>query len=145
MKLADFIKMFKEGKKYTRSHMKNLIEMALIDGSYDEAEKELINELAKKHGVSLKSLSSISEEADAIELEVPEDEEEKFHQLYDLAQMMSIDDDIHRDEEKLCRVMAYKFGYPKEKIDELIASIVSNIKQGNDYKDTMSRMEWLLH
>ncbi len=144
MKLADFLKLFKEGKDYSHSHMKNLIEMALADGNFDDSERTFLYDLAIKHKVSVRSIEGIENEPEVIVMEVPKDKKEKFHQLYDLVHMMVLDGEIHPDELKFCKLLAKRFGYSKENIDSLISSIKNNIQQNNDPMVTMSKVENLL-
>ncbi|HHP7242567.1 MAG TPA: hypothetical protein ACFCUD_12900 [Cyclobacteriaceae bacterium] len=145
MKLTDITKLFKDGKAAsTKSHMKNLIEMALADGHFELSERELLNELAMKYKVSEKALSQIEEDRDSIALEIPEDTKEKFKQFYELVHMMIINKEIHPDEKKMCRIIAGRFGYPKDKFEELIESIANNIRQKNNFGDTYARVGWML-
>ncbi len=56
MKISKFLQLFKQGKVGAKSHMKNLIEVAMVDGEYDKTEEKLLNGLAKKHRISKKQL-----------------------------------------------------------------------------------------
>ncbi|MDH5599584.1 MAG: hypothetical protein OEY34_10695 [Cyclobacteriaceae bacterium] len=144
MNLGEFLGLFKQGKVSAKSHMKNLIEMAMVDGSFDDGEKNLLNKIAKKYGVSRKQLDDISLNKDSIQFVMPENEDEKFKQLYELVTMMLADDLVHSDEMNLCEIFAKRFEYPAEKVRELIESIVSNIKYGQSIKETKQRVHWLL-
>ena len=144
MKFSKFLELFKEGKVGAESHMKNLIEMAMVDGHFDNSEKKLLNDIAKKYGVSSVQLKSIEENPNSIEFEIPIDETQKFEQLYDLVHMMVVDGYIDRDEIKLCGVFARKFGYEESKSNELIDAVANNIKNGQSLKDTKRRVDWLL-
>lgn len=139
MKFTEIIGFFKETKKVTRSHMKNLLEMAMADSHFDETELHLLQSLAKKYNVSEKELDKIKQEASNIEFEVPEQKEEKFEQFYELVHMMTVDHDIDRAEMSLCKIFAKKFNY--ENGDEMINIIVENIKNGLDWQESMSRVE----
>lgn len=145
MNLSEFLSLFRQGKVSAASHMKNLLEMAMADGSYDDVEDKLLNKLAKKHSISQKKLNSIRDSQDSIEFTVPENDVEKFNQLYDLVHMMVIDNRIAREELKLCKLFAKKFGYEQDKADELIDSIASNIQNGQTLKETKKRVSWLIN
>ncbi len=86
--------------------MKNLIEMAAADGQFQDVEFDLLKKIAKRNGISESQLNEIKSNPESIAFEVPVDEKEKFHQLYDLVHMMSIDDQIHSEERKLCNLFA---------------------------------------
>ena len=70
MKFGELIGMFKESNKVTKSHMKNLFEMAMVDSNFDDTEFELLEKLAKKHKVSEKELNEIKENPDKIPFEL---------------------------------------------------------------------------
>lgn len=145
MKFSQFLGLFKEGKVGAKSHMKNLIEMAMVDGHFDNSEKDLLNNIAKKNNVSSSMLKSIHQSPDVIEFEVPKNDSQKFEQLYDLVNMMVIDEYVDRDEIKLCSMFARKFGYKESKTDELVDAVANNIKNGQSLIDTKTRVEWLLN
>jgi hypothetical protein len=59
MKFSDILTGFRQGKGTARSHMKNLIEMAAADGTFAPAEIDLLNDIAKRNGMTEKQLSDI--------------------------------------------------------------------------------------
>ena len=144
MILSEFLNLFKQGKVSATSHMKNLLEMAMVDGEYDDTEDKLLIEIAKKHKISQKKLHEIKDTKDHIEFIVPKEDSEKFNQLFDLVHMMVIDDRIAAEELRLCVLFAKKFGYESEKANELVNSIASNIQNGQNLKETKKRVSWLM-
>ena len=145
MNFSEILNLFRQGKSSAHSHMKNLIEIAAADGNFDKVEAELLHTIAKKNGISSSKLKEIEKNPGNVLFEVPEDEFEKFQQMYDLVHMMIVDNEVHHEEMKLCNLYASKFGYPKANIDELIKTLKANIENGNDAKDTMSRVKWMLN
>ena len=144
MKISKFLKLFKEGKVGAKSHMKNLLEVAMVDGDYDKTEQKLLDALAKKHSISKKQLQEIHDAPEHIDFEVPGDEKHKFEQLYELVHMMVVDNYIYKEEIKLCGIFARKFGYDPNKSDELVNSISQNIQNGHTIKETHKRVSLLL-
>jgi uncharacterized tellurite resistance protein B-like protein len=145
MNFTDILSTFKQGKGSARSHMKNLIEMAAIDGNFDTIEYDLLKQIAKRNNISESQLKAIHSDHAEIVFELPKDRKEKFDQFYDLVHMMSIDKTIHSEEMKLCNLFAVKFGYSRERASELINSIQSNIKNEQSHSDTFKRLEWMLN
>jgi len=145
MKFNDIISLFKQGKGTARSHMKNLIEMAAIDGNFDLIEMDLLKKIAKRNNISESQLKNIHSNPDHVEFTLPSDKREKFDQFYDLVHMMSIDNSVHSEEMKLCNLFATKFGYARDKAPELIKSIQSNIQNNQTHADTYKRLEWMLN
>jgi uncharacterized tellurite resistance protein B-like protein len=144
MKFADLLQVFKSGNATVRSHMKNLIEMAAADGQFHESEKELLKTIAKRNGISEKQLEEIRNNPGSVQFEVPPDAQVKFYQLYDLVHMMSIDNQVHAEEQNLCNLFAIRFGYKRETANELIESIRLNIKNGIAAAEAIKRVKMLL-
>ena len=144
MKFSEILSQFRQGKTSAKSHMKNLIEMAAVDGNFDDIEFDLLKDIAQKHGISENQLKEIQTNPNEIEFEIPKDPTEKFNQLYDLVLMMTIDKIIYKEEVNLCAIFAGKFGYKKERIGEIIDAITNNIQNDQKPEETMKRVEWML-
>jgi uncharacterized tellurite resistance protein B-like protein len=144
MNFSDILHLFHQGKGTAKSHMKNLIEVAAADGHFDKIEYDLLKDIAKRNSISESQLKSIRNNPEEYKFEVPKDNKEKFHQLYDLVHMMSVDSSIHAEEMKLCNLFAVKFGFPRDKVEELISTIRSNIGYGQDHDEAFKRVEWMI-
>ena len=59
MKFTEILSLFKQGKGTARSHMKNLIEMAAVDGNFDTSEHDLLKSIAKRNNISEGHLKEI--------------------------------------------------------------------------------------
>jgi uncharacterized tellurite resistance protein B-like protein len=140
MNFNEILSLFRQGKGTARSHMKNLIEIAAVDGSFDDVEYVLLKSIAKRNGISESQLNGIRKNPEKIKFEVPRDKQEKFYQLYDLVHMMTIDKAIDDEEVKLCNLFAIKFGYAREGVKELIDTIRANIHHGQGHDETMKRV-----
>lgn len=145
MDFSNFLGLFKEGKVGAKSHMKNLIEMAMVDGHFDDTELNLLKHISKRHRISEKQLKEIQDNMEDVHFEAPKNEKIKFEQLFDLVHMMVIDQYIDREEIKLCSIFAKKFGYKDKNVDELVNAVAENIKNGQTLKDTKTRVNWLLN
>lgn len=145
MNFSEIISLFRQGKGTARSHMKNLIEMAAVDGNFMEIEFDLLKKIARRNNISDNQLQSIRKNPDGIQFEIPSNKMERFHQLYDLVHMMSIDSDIHDEEMKLCNLYAIKFGYDRTRVKELIETIKANIENGQTHEETMKRAALLIN
>jgi len=137
MSFKDIIGLFKLGKATAKSHMRNLIEIAAADGNLAIEEQRLLEYAAQRNNISTLQLKDIQADASKVRFEVPGNEEEKFFQLYDLVQMMTVDKNIHGEELRLCEIFAIKFGYRKEIVREMIELIRENIDKWIGPKETM--------
>lgn len=144
MSIRELLDLFFDGKATAKSHMKNLIEMAVADGRFDPEEQSLLSRIAKKNNISESQLQKMRDNPAEIKFELPTDKRERFHQFYDLVHMMSVDKSIHPEEMKLCNLYAVRFGYKRENAMELIETIQSNIKYGQSHDETMSRVGLLI-
>jgi uncharacterized tellurite resistance protein B-like protein len=144
MNIQELLGLFHKGKATAKSHMKNLIEMAAVDGNFDQIEYDLLKKIAKKNSISESQLKDIRSNPDHVKFELPADKRERFHQFYDLVHMMSVDNAVHPEEMKLCDLYAVKFGYRRDKTQELIETIRSNIKYGQSHDETWKRVETLI-
>ena len=144
MNFSDVISLFRQGKGTARSHMKNLIEMAAVDGNFADVEFALLKSIAKRNNISESQLQEIRKNPGSVQFEVPADKNEKFLQLYELVHMMSVDASIHEEEQKLSNLFAIKYGYPKNKVDEIIQVIHLNIKNQQSPQETMKRIEMMI-
>ena len=138
MKFSEIIGLFKEGKSTSKSHMKNLLEIAMADSHFDEEEYKLLKKLARKHDVSGKELQKIQKNPESVMFELPTDQYEKFEQFYELINMMTIDKKVLDEEMSLCRAFARKFGYNNP--HELVQAVAQNIKNDQPWKETHKRV-----
>jgi len=142
MKFREIIGLYKEGKTTSKSHIKNLVEIAMVDSNFDDSEYQLLKKLAKKHKVSKKELNKIQENPADVEFELPADEDEKFEQFYELVRMMTYDGQILEEEVDLCVIFAKKFGYKNQ--PELVEAIEKNIENNLPWQESRKRVALLL-
>jgi uncharacterized tellurite resistance protein B-like protein len=137
MSVHDIINLFRLGKATAKSHMRNLIEIAAADGGFGAEEQRLLEYAAQRNNISKAELKEIQSNTANVRFEVPRSEEERFFQLYDLVHMMSVDENIHNEELRLCEIFAIKFGYRKEVVRQMIDMIRQNIEKWIGPKETM--------
>jgi hypothetical protein len=137
MTITDIIDLFKLGKASAKSHMRNLIEIAAADGGLGIEEQRLLEYAAISNNISKAQLKEIQENTSKVRFAVPGNDRDKFHQLYDLVHMMSVDKNIHGEELRLCEIFAIRFGYRKEIVREMIELIRANIEKWIGAEETM--------
>jgi len=142
MKFSELIGLFKEGKTTSKSHMKNLLEIAMSDSHFDDEEYKLLKKLAKKHKVSESELEKIQKNPGKVQFELPTNKNERFEQFYELVHMMTVDEKILDEEKALCKIFAEKFGYKGQR--DLVDAVAQNIKNGQPWQETKKRVSTLL-
>jgi uncharacterized tellurite resistance protein B-like protein len=137
MNINDVTELFKLGKATAKSHMRNLIEIAAADGGLGIEEQRLLKYAAQRNDISSSDLQEMQQNPSNVKFQVPGSDREKFNQLYDLVHMMSVDKNIHVEEQRLCEIFAIKFGFRKEIVREMIDLIRENIEKWIGPEETM--------
>lgn len=140
MKISQFFNLFNQGEIDAKSHMKNLIEMAMADGHLDERESELIRRLSIKYEISDEDLENIEANPEEIIFDVPKSKRAKFKQLYDLVHMMIVDKYVDKREMNLCAIFAKKMGYSEKFIDKILSITTENIKHNKSMNTSLKQV-----
>ena len=118
--------------------------MARADGKVDDLENELLLTLAERYEVSPALINRMSDNEYEVVLDVPQNEREKFSQFFDLVQMMMADNFMHEDEINLCYFFAVRYGYKKDRIENLVQEAVAAIREGGDSESAWNKVKFLL-
>ncbi len=123
---SNIFKTDREGAR--RSHVKNLIEVALADGHLATEEWNMMVYLAKKFSISEHQIKEIKDNPDAVEFIVPKSHEESLLQIEDLLMVMTVDHEISPKEVELIKKIAIKLNVLPQMVDEIIARIEGDKK-----------------
>jgi len=105
---------------FKKKHLRNLVALANADGELHNNERALIYRLGDKYGLKEKQVTKIIESNKEQELYVPERDDEKMNQLFDLLQMVYADGVVDDNEVTFCKDVVEKFGYKEALVDKLI-------------------------
>ncbi|MEM9324508.1 MAG: TerB family tellurite resistance protein [Bacteroidota bacterium] len=114
-----------------QAHIRMLVRMALSDQNFSSIERGLILSIGKAHSVKEEELNQIIEE-ELNKEQIPNIEfqaltfDEKFEYIYDIIQLMKIDNEVYLSEIKYCEEMAEKLGFEKKVVKKLSARIYSD-------------------
>ena len=129
--LADMFGFFEnEQTKKLKSHIMNLVALAKADGHIDEREMSFIVQVGKKNGMRAEEVRSIVGNASSINLVIPDNDSERFDQIFDLVDMMLADGIVDDTEMEFCIDMAEKLGFRKEVVGVLVRKISQGVKDG---------------
>ncbi len=117
-------------KKKVKSHLTNLAALAKSDGSLHAKEKEFLEKLASRNGIDKSYLNDLINGSKSHQLVIPDNNSERFDQIFDLVQMMLADGILDESEMELCQQIAVKFGIRKPASGILIRKIAAGIKEG---------------
>lgn len=110
------------------AHLRMLVRLALSDQNFSDIEKGLIMTIGKAHRLPEEDiLSIINEELSQKQtLNIRFDalsSDEKFEYLYDIIQLMKIDNQVYLSEIRYCEQMAENLGFDKKVVKKLSSRI----------------------
>lgn len=111
-----------------KSHLKNLVEMALADGNIDAIELKLLKDICTKLEMSESDIEEIRKHPESIKFTPPSSEKAKIRQINELVKMMIADKKIEENEVKLCKSLAVKLNLIPNIVDDLIELHVGGVK-----------------
>lgn len=113
------------------THLMSLIQLAVSDESFDPIEKMLIYSIGKAHGVTEAEIDRLVKEH--LETKPPKDLvfsslsfDERFEYLYNIIQLMKIDNEVFLSEIRYCEDMAQKLGFKSKVVKTMSARIFSD-------------------
>ncbi len=96
--------------KERKSHFKNLVMVALADGTLADNERNLLASIGTRIGLSQEEVTEVLSKPDKIKLKVPSSQEAKVSQMVDLVAMMMVDGNVDAKEFVLCMALAKEMG-----------------------------------
>ncbi|SNR60265.1 MULTISPECIES: TerB family tellurite resistance protein [Hymenobacter] len=119
-----------EQTKKVKSHLINLAALAKADGHIDEREMNFIVAVGKKNGMRADEVRTIVGNAGRVAMVLPENDSERFDQIFDLVDMMLADGVVDDHEMDFCIDMAEKLGFRKAIVGVLVRKISMGVKDG---------------
>lgn len=113
--------------KAKKSHIRNLLAVALADGRLENIEFEFILHIADNLYLSREVVREIHASPNDISLFIPPHEKQRLDQLYDLVSLALIDGDLNDKELLTCKNVAIQFGYKPVVVEMIIHTITENV------------------
>ncbi len=107
------------------TNLKLLVNLARIDGDVDLKELKYIKNIGSANGVSEAELDLLISQSHNILIPQNLTEEQRFDCLFNLVQLMKIDERLFENEMKYCSQIAYKLGYDQGVMFELMLNVTS--------------------
>ncbi len=134
--LTDPLPMFSifesEETKRLKTHIINLGTLAKIDGHLDSAEMEHIISIGERKGMRPQEVKNLLSSCENIKMTMPNNDLDRFDQIYDLVEMMLADGIVDDSEMDFCIEIATKMGFRKSVVGILIKKITTGVKDGLD-------------
>lgn len=105
---------------YKKSHLRNLLALARVDGHLDPKEEALLVRIGKGYGLKDRQIKAILEQDEALSVNIPGSHNEKMNVLYDLLLMIHADEKVAADEIDFFRATVKRFGMKEELVTWLL-------------------------
>lgn len=115
--------------KERKSHFKNMIALAMIDGDFDDNEKDFLTNRGMLWGLSRKEVDAVLMKPDKVQFMVPEDPDQCIAQLYDLIIMMLADGVIQEDEMDFVQTLAARMGFRPSDVPRMLEGIIEQARE----------------
>lgn len=125
--------------KSHKSHIMNLVQLAKADGKISKSESGLLIKIGERNGVSAEEVFEMVDASDDFFYKKPENDEQRFDQLYDLVEMMRIDGEVSSKEVSYTIGIAEKMGIRKAVAWILIQSLVDGQAIGKSRKSLKNK------
>lgn len=109
------------GKK---SHLKNLMALAMADGHMALEEEHLLIAIAHRLGFDENIVEEIKADLDNIEFKLPDLYEHRIEQLNDLLTLMTIDGNADPEEIDMFKNVANRFELPEVTTEQLLRKFI---------------------
>lgn len=127
MKRLNIFGSYKEERR--KSHIKNLITVALVDGHLAEEEWALLTRVAERLGMSSEEIDHIRNNPKEVAFVAPKRYKEKLQQVNDLVSLMMVDGDVDKKELELCKKIALKLDLLPRVVIDMIDSAYHKIRK----------------
>ena len=119
-----------EQTKKVKSHLMNLVALAKADGHIDEREMSFIVSVGKKNGMRAGEVRSLVAGANDGSMILPDNDSERFDQIFDLVDMMLADGIVDENEMNFCVDMAGRLGFRQDIVAVLVRKISVGVRDG---------------
>ena len=133
-----------EQTRKVKSHIQNLAALAKADGHLDEREMSFIVTVGQRNGIRADQVRTIVANSNLNRVVVPENDSERFDQIFDMVDMMLADGIVDDSEMDFCTIMAEKLGFRKDIVGLLVKKISQGVKDGVNREDLKSDTQTFL-
>jgi hypothetical protein len=121
------------------SQMKLLINMARIDGSVGEREKNYIVNIGRANGIYPDQVNALLNQQHDFSVPKNISADTRFDYLISVVQLMKIDERMYKEEIVFCSQIANKLGYDKQVMFELMLNVKSS-EMTNEEKNSLKKI-----
>lgn len=131
--------------KAEKSHLRNLILLANADGELSKTEADVIFKIGESRGLKKEEITVLFEEELKKEsILVPDNDTERFNQIFDLVTVMLADGKVEDNEIDFCIEVAEGLGFSKAFAGVVVNKIAMGLSNHLDKEAIRSEMESFL-
>jgi uncharacterized tellurite resistance protein B-like protein len=113
-----------------RSHIKNLVSVAMADGQLNSEEWDLVVAIAKLLGMSADEIEAVRQNPETVKFVAPKKYEDKVQHIHDLVALVAIDGHVDTRELALCKKISLRLDILPQMVDEIISKIMQTESSG---------------
>jgi len=136
MNFSDFIT--DNGKRVNKEHFIHLIQVAQIDGKISQPEMDFLLKHGKKFGLTDPEIDILIKSEFKHHYDPPYSLNQKFDQLYNIAEMILSDEEITEGEIRAIKRCAIAAGFKDKHIDGLTDILLKGIKNNETEESLLS-------
>jgi len=119
--------------------LKLLVNLSRIDGAMISRERNYITNIGKAHGFPESSVETLFYTTHDVIIPADLTVDQKFTYIFNLVQLMKIDERLYKDEIKFCANVASKLGYQPQVMFELLLKVKSEEMTAEE-KDSLKEL-----
>lgn len=121
-------------EKLNKSHIHNLIRLALADGNLEASELERIHKIARSLGVTKEETEQLLANPQSIQFNAPSSKEDRIERFVNLVRLILADGAVTAEETKLLRRISIGLSLDENKLPEY-TRVASELIAVNTSKD----------
>lgn len=111
-----------------KSHLKNLMSIAMADGQLAEEENNILLSVAYRLGMSDEDIAMVRSNPESIKFTPPKTYNEKLDQIYDFISLSFADHDVDPNEVAVCKKLALHLELAPRIIDDILNKLFEGKK-----------------
>jgi uncharacterized tellurite resistance protein B-like protein len=116
-----------------KTHLRNVITLAKADGKLSKSELNLIYKIGEARGLKNDEIQDLLQEIiPSSDIVLPNNDTERFNQIFDLVELMLADGRVADQEVDFCIEIAEKFGFSKAFAGVVVNKIAMDISAGQE-------------
>lgn len=133
-----------EETKKKKSHLKNLVSLAKLDGQVTKEEFDFLIKVGTRNGVSSNDIKKMMYRTTTVKVSKPDTDNERFEIIFDLIQMVLADGVMDENELDYAIDLAAKLGFRPAISGVLVRKVALDIVEGQSKEEIRNKVKAFL-